>query len=97
MAAHPWATIGVVASFRDIAEAAVWLSGHAVSIRDTPRSEPMPKHGYRPFDPPAAPPAPISPSYAGEGPGAGAQGGCGFRLKSPPTRRTKLERSPSLS
>jgi len=44
---------GSVASFRDIAEMVVGLSGRAVEIRPTSRSGPMPHNGYRPFDPAA--------------------------------------------
>lgn len=44
---------GSVASFREIAEMIVWLSGRAVEIQPTPRAGPMPHNGYRPFDPSA--------------------------------------------
>jgi len=44
---------GAVASFRDIAEIVVRLSGRPVPIRPTPRTGPMPHNGYRPFDPAA--------------------------------------------
>jgi len=44
---------GAVASFRDIAEAVVRLSGRVIPIRETVRSGPMPHNGYRPFDPAA--------------------------------------------
>jgi nucleoside-diphosphate-sugar epimerase len=42
---------GAVASFREIAETVVRLSGGPVPIQETPRSGPMPHNGYRPFDP----------------------------------------------
>jgi UDP-glucose 4-epimerase len=42
---------GAVASFREIAEIVVRISGRAVPIQETPRSGPMPHNGYRPFDP----------------------------------------------
>jgi nucleoside-diphosphate-sugar epimerase len=42
---------GSVASFRDIAERAVALSGKSVAISGRPRTGPMPHNGYRPFDP----------------------------------------------
>lgn len=41
---------GVATSFRDIAEAVAGLSGRTVSIKETPRSGPMPHNGYRAFD-----------------------------------------------
>jgi UDP-glucose 4-epimerase len=41
---------GVVTSFREIAEAVVALSGHAVAIGETPRVGPMPHGGLRAFD-----------------------------------------------
>jgi UDP-glucose 4-epimerase len=41
---------GHVASFRDIAEMAVKLSGRSAPIRETERTGPMPHNGYRPFD-----------------------------------------------
>lgn len=41
---------GTVASFREIAEMIVKLSGKSIAIRGTPRSGPMPHNGYRPFD-----------------------------------------------
>jgi len=41
---------GAVASFRDVAELAVRLSGRAVAVTGTPRRGPMPHNGYRPFD-----------------------------------------------
>lgn len=41
---------GAVASFRDIAEQTVRLSGRPVAIKTTPRQGPMPHNGYRPFD-----------------------------------------------
>jgi UDP-glucose 4-epimerase len=41
---------GVVASFRDIADAVVKLAGRDVAIRETPRAGPTPHGGYRPFD-----------------------------------------------
>lgn len=41
---------GAVASFREIAEMVVHLSGKPVAIRSTPRLGPMPHNGYRPFD-----------------------------------------------
>lgn len=41
---------GVVASFREIAETVVKLSGKSVAIKGTRRSAPMPHNGYRPFD-----------------------------------------------
>ncbi|MEM9209910.1 MAG: NAD(P)-dependent oxidoreductase [Pseudomonadota bacterium] len=44
---------GTVTSFRDIAEAAVRLSGRDVGISGRPRTGPMPHSGYRPFDPAA--------------------------------------------
>ena len=44
---------GAVASFREIAETVVRLSGGPVPIQETPRSGPMPHNGYRPFDPAA--------------------------------------------
>ncbi len=47
------AVSGAVASFRDIAEKVVALSGNSVAIAPTPRSGPMPHNGYRPFDPAA--------------------------------------------
>ena len=45
--------VGAVASFHDIAERAIELAGKPVSIRNQPRSGPMPHNGYRPFDPAA--------------------------------------------
>lgn len=47
------AATGVVQSFRDVALAAVKLSGKNVAVRGSPRSAPMPHNGYRPFDPSA--------------------------------------------
>ncbi|MCW4117012.1 SDR family oxidoreductase [Aurantimonas sp. MSK8Z-1] len=47
------AASGTVTSFRDVAQAAVRLSGRNVSIEGRPRSGPMPHNGYRPFDPTA--------------------------------------------
>jgi nucleoside-diphosphate-sugar epimerase len=44
------AVSGSVASFRDIAEKVVALSGRAVPVLSSPRSGPMPHNGYRPFD-----------------------------------------------
>ena len=44
---------GRVASFREIAELCVRLSGRPGDIRATPRQGPMPHNGYRPFDPAA--------------------------------------------
>jgi UDP-glucose 4-epimerase len=44
---------GRVASFRELAELAVKLSGKSVPIAGAPRSGPMPHNGYRPFDPAA--------------------------------------------
>ena len=44
---------GSVASFRDIAEMVVQLSGRSVPIHETARIGPMPHNGYRPFDPAA--------------------------------------------
>jgi nucleoside-diphosphate-sugar epimerase len=44
---------GAVASFREIAETVVRLSGRPVPIQETPRLAPMPHNGYRPFDPAA--------------------------------------------
>src|SRR5665213_4283716 len=41
---------GQVASFREIADTVVRLSGRPVPIRETERSGPMPHNGYRPFD-----------------------------------------------
>lgn len=41
---------GAVASFREIAETVIGLSGHAVPIKTVPRVGPMPHNGYRPFD-----------------------------------------------
>jgi UDP-glucose 4-epimerase len=41
---------GQTASFREVAEMAVRLSGRSVPIRETPRTGPMPHLGYRPFD-----------------------------------------------
>jgi UDP-glucose 4-epimerase len=41
---------GQTASFREIAEMVVRLSGGSVPIRETPRTGPMPHLGYRPFD-----------------------------------------------
>lgn len=41
---------GTVASFHDIAELAVRLTGKAVAIVATPRNGPMPHNGYRAFD-----------------------------------------------
>lgn len=41
---------GTVASFREIAETVVRLSGKPVVIKGTPRSGPIPHNGYRPFD-----------------------------------------------
>jgi UDP-glucose 4-epimerase len=41
---------GVVTSFADIAAAVVRLAGRSVSIRETPRTGPMPHKGYRAFD-----------------------------------------------
>jgi len=41
---------GAVASFREVAEFAVKLSGNSVPIQETPRTGPMPHNGYRPFD-----------------------------------------------
>jgi nucleoside-diphosphate-sugar epimerase len=41
---------GEVASFRDVAEEVVRLSGNRVPIKGSPRSGPMPHKGYRPFD-----------------------------------------------
>lgn len=41
---------GTVASFREIAETIVKLSGKSVAIKGTPRSAPIPHNGYRPFD-----------------------------------------------
>lgn len=41
---------GSVASFREIAEAVVALSGREVPINTIPRSGPMPHNGFRPFD-----------------------------------------------
>lgn len=47
------AATGRVASFREIAELVVRLSGKSVPIVSTPRVGPMPHNGYRPFDPAA--------------------------------------------
>jgi UDP-glucose 4-epimerase len=47
------AATGEVASFREIADICVRLSGRPVEIRSTPRQGPMPHNGYRPFDPAA--------------------------------------------
>jgi len=44
------AATGAVASFREIAELTVKLSGRPVPIQESPRSGPMPHNGYRPFD-----------------------------------------------
>jgi nucleoside-diphosphate-sugar epimerase len=44
---------GAVASFRELAELAVKLSGKTVSVTGSPRKGPMPHKGYRPFDPSA--------------------------------------------
>jgi nucleoside-diphosphate-sugar epimerase len=44
------AVSGVVASFRDIAEKVVALSGRDVPILTSRRNGPMPHNGYRPFD-----------------------------------------------
>lgn len=44
---------GEVRSFRDIAQAAVALSGRPAAIKATVRSGPMPHNGYRAFDPAA--------------------------------------------
>jgi len=44
------AVSGAVASFRDVAEKVVALSGRNVPIVATPRNGPMPHNGYRPFD-----------------------------------------------
>jgi UDP-glucose 4-epimerase len=41
---------GTTASFREIAEMVVALSGRAVRIEESPRTQPMPHLGYRPFD-----------------------------------------------
>jgi UDP-glucose 4-epimerase len=41
---------GQTASFREVAEMVVRLSGRSVPIRETPRTGPMPHLGYRPFD-----------------------------------------------
>ena len=41
---------GQTASFCEIAEMVVRLSGGSVPIRETPRTGPMPHNGYRPFD-----------------------------------------------
>lgn len=41
---------GRVASFREIAEAVVRLSGKTVPVKGSPRSGPMPHNGYRPFN-----------------------------------------------
>lgn len=46
-------TTGQVASFREIADLVVKLSGKSVPILGSPRSGPMPHNGYRPFDPAA--------------------------------------------
>lgn len=44
---------GSVASFREIAEMIVRLSGRTIEIQASPRAGPMPHKGYRPFDPSA--------------------------------------------
>jgi UDP-glucose 4-epimerase len=44
---------GSVASFRELAQKAIALSGRAVPIEGSPRAGPMPHNGYRPFDPAA--------------------------------------------
>lgn len=44
---------GVVTSFRDIALAAVKLSGKSVAVNGSPRKGAMPHNGYRPFNPAA--------------------------------------------
>jgi nucleoside-diphosphate-sugar epimerase len=41
---------GVIASFREIAEMAVRLTGRPVPIEELPRTGPMPHNGYRAFD-----------------------------------------------
>jgi UDP-glucose 4-epimerase len=41
---------GTTASFREIAETVVRLSGRSVPIEETARTGPMPHNGYRPFD-----------------------------------------------
>jgi UDP-glucose 4-epimerase len=41
---------GVVTSFREIAEKVVAMAPKTPSVRNTPRTGPMPHHGYRPFD-----------------------------------------------
>jgi len=41
---------GTVASFRNIAEMVVKISGKPIAIKGTPRSGPMPHNGYRSFD-----------------------------------------------
>lgn len=41
---------GTVASFREIAETIVKLSGKSTAIKRMPRSGPMPHNGYRPFN-----------------------------------------------
>jgi UDP-glucose 4-epimerase len=41
---------GTTTSFREIAELVVALSGRPVRIEESPRTQPMPHSGYRPFD-----------------------------------------------
>jgi nucleoside-diphosphate-sugar epimerase len=41
---------GTVTSFRDIADMVARYIDRAVPIIDTPRTQPMPHNGYRPFD-----------------------------------------------
>jgi nucleoside-diphosphate-sugar epimerase len=41
---------GTTTTFREIAEMVVALSGRPVRIEESPRTQPMPHFGYRPFD-----------------------------------------------